>query len=35
MAMLASKDLTAAKKITSSGAQPDEHWVQWFVPTEL
>ena len=26
MAMLASKDFTAAKKDTSSGARPDNHW---------
>ena len=26
--MLASKDFTAAKKVTSSGAQTDDHWIK-------
>ena len=28
MAMLLSKDFTAAKKVTSSGVQPDDHWIK-------
>ena len=28
MAMLASKDFTAVKKVTSSGVQLDNHWIK-------
>ena len=28
MAMLASKDFTAAKKVATSGARPDDHWIK-------
>ena len=28
MTMLASKDFTSAKKVTSSEAQPDDHWIK-------
>ena len=28
MAILASKDLTAATKVMSSGTQPDDHWIK-------
>ena len=28
MEKLASKDFTAAKKVTSSGARPDDHWIK-------
>ena len=30
MALLASKDLSTAKKVTSSGAQPDARDYYWF-----
>ena len=28
MAMLASQDFTAVKKVTSSGARPNDHWIK-------
>ena len=28
MAILASKDFTAAKEVTSSGARADDHWMK-------
>ena len=35
MAMLVSIYFTTAKKVVSSGAQPDDHWIKSLKPVQL